>query len=270
MNNKRIIMIIKSVRKRYNLNHTEDLAIDIKLENVQFTHDVLEPRKIMLSWSNGQTSLANFQSGDLVSCIERYTLEDETDSMIIITGCQGTAKDMQLMSAKFGQVLCTIHPNGSVEMIAFESGSESATDTSVDSPDFEQEFPERGISMDTRLPTDLELEVVVYITPSFREKARTLGYVEDDTMATQIFHHASMAFLDDSWGETKIHLKALYVHLKVETGSLDTWSDIVPKKQKKVGRLHTLLIGEGLIGFNKAAGKNGTRGIAFTRTVCGE
>ena len=95
---------------------------------------------------------------------------------------------MQLMSAKYGQVLCTIHPDGRVEMIAFESGSDSATDTSVDSPDFEQEFPERGISMDTRLPTDLELEVVVYTTPSFREKAWTLGYVEDDTMATQIFH----------------------------------------------------------------------------------
>ena len=175
---------------------------------------------------------------------------------------------MQLMSAKYGQVLCTIHPDGRVEMIAFESGSDSATDTSVDSPDFEQEFPERGISMDTRLPTDLELEVVVYTTPSFREKARQEG--KDDTLASQIFHHASMAFLDDSWGETKIHLKALYVHLKVETGILDIWSEIVPKKQQKVGRLHTLLIGEGLIGFNKAAGKNGTRGIAFTRTVCGE
>ena len=206
----------------------------------------------------------------MVSCIERYTLEDETGSMIIITGCQGTAKEMQLMSAKFGQVLCTIHPDGRVEMMAFESGSETETDTSIDSPDFEQEFPERGISMDTRLPTHVELEVVVYTTPSFREKARSLGYVEDDTMATQIFQHASIAFLDDSWGVPKIHLKALYVHLKVETGSLDTWSDIVPKKQLKVGRLHTLLIGEGLIGFNKAAGKNATRGIAFTRAVCGE
>ena len=176
-----------------------------------------------------------------------------------------------MISSKYGQVLCIIDLDGNIEPIDFEGRMEVQSETSIHNPDFETEFPDIdiGVSMATQIPTDLELEVVLYTTPSFREKAISLGYSDENTLARQIFQQTSIAFLDGSWGDTKIHLQANYVSLLVETDILDVWRLIVPKEQQKTGRLHSLLLGDGMIGY-KNNGQSSTLGIAFDNVVCGE
>ena len=241
--------------------------MNIILVEAQFINGV----SVTLSWSDGQTSVGNLKSVDSEACIEKYSLQEETASIIIITGCEGKVKEFQMISSKYGQVFCTIDLDGSIEPMDFEERMEVQSETSIHNPDFESEFPDIdiGVSMATQIPPDLELEVVLYTTPSFREKASSLGYSDDSTLARQIFHQTSMAFLDESWGDTKIHLQANYVSLPVETDILDVWRLIVPKEQQRTGRLHSLLLGEGTIGY-KNTGQNSTLGIAFDNVVCGE
>ena len=243
--------------------------MNIILVEAQFINGV----SVTLSWSDGKTSVGNLQSVDSEACIEKYSLQEETGSIIIVTGCEGKVKELQMISSKYGQVFCTIDLDGSIEPMDFEGRMGVQSETSIHNPDFESEFPDIdiGVSMATQIPTDLELEVVLYTTPSFREKAISLGFLDENTLARQIFQQTSIAFLDESWGDTKIHLQAHYVSLLVETDILDVWRLIVPEKQQKVGRLHSLLIGEGSIGTG--CGSNGdasVTGIAFLSSLCGE
>ena len=241
----------------------------MSLENVGFSNDMIS---VTLSWSNGQTTIGNLEAVESVSCYHRYSLQEEDQKgAVVVTGCKGTMMEMQLNSVKYGQVLCQIQPDGSFEIMEIEPAEQEFT-TAIENPDFESEFPDRELSMmGLQLPTDLELEVVLYLSPSFREKAKELGYSDETVLAKQVFHHTAIAFLDDSWGYTKILLKPLYIPLLVESDSLDVWRLIVPEKQQKVGRLHSLLIGEGSIGTG--CGSNGdasVTGIAFLSSLCGK
>ena len=239
------------------------------MENVEFWSHGNGDNGIKATWSNGETSKGILQAVDSVTCIKRYSLNEEPGSTIIIIGCEGTVMEMQVLSTRYGQVWCRIHLNGRVETMVLDQVTIDPL-IDIDNPDFEVEFPDRGITMATQLPTDVLLEVVLYLSPSFKTKATALGYLDVTSLAKQIFSHASSAFLHESWGDTKIHLTATYEMLSVETNSINIWKLIVPKKQQKVGRLHCLLLGEAMIGTGLGIdGRNGTLGIAFPSAVCG-
>ena len=220
-----------------------------------------------IKWSNGQTTVGSLVSRDSGACIEKYTIQNEADSIVLISGCKGQVKEMQLSSSKYGNVISKIQPDGSTGPVVVEQ-PELDLDITIANEDFEHEFPDRGLSMATQLPSDLVLEVVLYSSPTFRDKATHLGYLDETILARQVFEHAAVAFLDTSWGDTKIHLKAIYVPLVVETNLVDIWKHIVPKQYQKIGRLHSLLLGEGSIGFKNNV-RDKTLGIAFTSTLCG-
>ena len=240
------------------------------LEENPVLEDVCFSNGIKLIWSNGKTNIGSRQSVDSEACIEKYTLNEEVSTTVIITGCEGTVKEMQLISTKYGQVSCRIHLDGRVETIVLDKVSVDPA-ISIGNPDFEDEFPEGEAAMATQLPTDVLLEVVMYLSPSFKKKATTLGYSDATILAKQIFSHTSLAFQHESWGNTKIRMKANYQMLQVETSSIDVWRLIVPEKQQKVGRLHCLLLGEAKIGRGLGDNvRNSTLGIAFTSSVCGK
>ena len=240
------------------------------LEENPVLEDVCFSNGIKLIWSNGKTNIGSRQSVDSEACIEKYTLNEEVGTTVIITGCEGTVKEMQLISTKYGQVSCRIHLDGRVETIYLDRVSIDPA-IAVGNPDFEDEFPEGGAAMATQVPTDVLLKVVVYLSPSFKEKATSLGYSDATTLAKQIFSHTSLAFQHESWGDTKIHLKANYQMLPVETSSIDVWRHIVPENQQKVGKLHCMLLGEAMIGRGLGDnGQNSTLGIAFPSSVCGK
>ena len=246
---------------------TGELVGDLSLLRVDFSDSI----SATIKWSNEQTTVGSLVSRDSEACIEKYTLQDEAvdaDGIVLISGCEGQVKEMQLRSSKYGNIVSKIQPDGSAAQIVIEE-PELDLDISIDNHDFENEFPDMGLSMATQLPSDLVLEVVLYITPSFRDKATQLGYLDEKILARQVFSHAAVTFIDKSWGDTKIHLKAIYVPLVVETNLVDIWKHIVPKRYQKIGRLHSLLLGEGSIGFKNNV-RDKTLGIAFTSTLCGK
>ena len=240
------------------------------IEENPVLEDVCFSNGIKVTWSNGDIAMGSLQSVDSEACIEKYALNEEVGTTVIVTGCEGTVKEIQLISTKYGQASCRIHLDGRVETIYLDRVSVDPA-IAVGNPNFEDEFPDGGATMATQVPTDVLLEVVMYLSPSFKEKATTLGYSDATTLAKQIFSHTSLAFQHESWGNTKIRMKANYQMLQVETSSIDVWRLIVPEKQQKVGRLHCLLLGEAKIGRGLGDNvRNSTLGIAFTSSVCGK
>merc|ERR1712110_1038712 len=121
--------------------------------------------------------------GDDEACIYESSLREEPGSRIIITGCAKEVKELQLTSVTYGKLFAMINLDGSVEEVQIEPIVDSPqTLTSrqkrsyVERPDFDREFPDKGLSFATVKPDDLLLEVYLYLGPSFRKAAISAGH----------------------------------------------------------------------------------------------
>jgi len=241
-----------------------------KLTRVQFFGSIFGGAAATLIWSNGQHSAINLKTVDDEACIYESSLREEPGSRIIITGCAKEVKELQLTSVTYGKLFAMINLDGSVEEVQIEPIVDSPqTLTSrqkrsyVERPDFDREFPDKGLSFATVKPDDLLLEVYLYLGPSFRKAAISAGHNNHKTLAKRIVKHAQEGFLHKSLG-TKFHLDSTYIDTQTDYNFLEDLGRNIPGKNLKVGRLHATILGDDFTIHNE----EGTTGIAYMPAVC--
>jgi len=223
-----------------------------------------------LIWSNGQHSAINLRTVDDEACIYESSLREELGSRIVVTGCAKEVKELQLTSVTYGKVFAMVKLDGSVEEVQIDPIidrpqilTSRQKRSYVTRPDFDTEFPDKGLSFATVKPDDLLLEVYFYLGPSFRRSASTAGHSNHKTLAKRIVSHAQEGLLHDTLG-TKFHLDSTYLETPTEQNFLSDFSYSIPERNLKVGRLHAALLGDDLLIHNE----EGTAGIANMPALC--
>ena len=116
-----------------------------------------------------------------------------------------------------------------------------------------------------QMPKAFELELYVYFGPSLIKFVG--GEKKAETTANQIAAVAKTWFADPSLG-AKIIVKPTIKKVNKDTQFLSEWSEMVPKENHKMGRVHTLIVANMSVGSKPP--KAGVYGIARSSSVCGK
>ena len=115
------------------------------------------------------------------------------------------------------------------------------------------------------MPKAFELELYVYFGPSLIKWNG--GEKKAELMANQIADVAKTWLADPSLG-AKIIVKSRIQKVNKDTQFLNEWSEMVPKENHKIGRVHTLLVANMSVGGKPP--KAFAYGMAYKSTVCGK
>ena len=194
-------------------------------------------------------------------CIYEYKSKNSNDQ-IVVTGCENEIREMQIQHKNSAPFYGKIHPDGKVDEIELPPRADKVLypddyekDKNTDKTKSFRELSDAA--QNAQLPPCMDLELYLYYGPSFERTADSNTNAE--TKARRIASHAKNHYLSPEF-PTKINVITTVQRLEKDADSIQSFGPLVPKRNHKKGRLHALLIGEGLSGS--------ITGMAWVDTAC--
>jgi hypothetical protein len=240
---------------------------ELPLKKFEISRD---EKTALLKWTNGQLTQINLNKIG-TDCIYTSQLKEDLGSSLKITGCHGEPLGVQVQSEKFGDFLVSVGIDGMVllppnredlredDYFRFPATPSRTKREYVKNTKFLRDHRARLSSARVNMPDRLEVDVNVYISPSWANKfgsnsKRTVRRIM--THVVSMFHHRTL--------DTQIDMERVrFVNIDKDffptDRNLDAFSSFLQRRN----------IGNRAIHMALTHGESGSLGIAPVMSMCG-